>query len=339
MAAHVLSQVNDGEAARCCWVSVCILTGEVNDLLWGQSSSVNVLSRQEPLLWWPCSPQSKREKGTGLEKQGQRPFCLCKGACGPEFRDQLSLSPNQAFLPHSPQGSCPHADLAACSAPSHNREMPVLLACPGRAMEAQGALLYPGTGRNRSSGRKQSYLLICGPEALGTPPRPRWVMQRPGGSRNRQPCLHQQQLRHCTSQAFGTPRRDQSLFALGKKNPRLADNLNPLFSPCSDLLPSPRRWQSPAGSGTQEELRRAAGAGLRTRDSGAGPGTDRSLVRAGPRAGTAAARPHRPRTRRGSGTGDTAGPDPAGSPALQRRTLLGVQRGHRHTLWQALGAF
>lgn len=115
-AAHVLSQVDDGKAARWCRVCVCVLTGQVNDLLWGRSSRVSVLSCWEPLLWWHCS---RVQEGKGHQpskrKQGQRPFCLSEGACGPELWDQpplaaqLSLSLTQALLLRSPQGSCPHA--------------------------------------------------------------------------------------------------------------------------------------------------------------------------------------------------------------------------------------
>lgn len=176
--------------------------------------------------------------------------------------------------------------------------MAVLLPCPGRAREAQGALLYPGAGRNSTgskpcrlfcvtspaledrSGRKQSCFLICGtsrsysnPDTLGTPI---WASLGKAGSegqqeqQGRQLCLHQQQTTHCTSQAFGRPRQSQSLFALGKKislstskqRTHLAENLNPLSSPGSNLLPSPRRGQSPAGCGTQEELQREGGVGL-----------------------------------------------------------------------------
>lgn len=127
----------------------------------------------------------------------------------------------------------------------------------------------------------------------GFPPRRCWAMQ---GIRSRQgkaavPAPAAGRTQHFTrswrAQEGSAPVWEKIPLSTSKQGTRLADNLNPFFPPDSDLLPSPRRWQSPAGSNC-----------LRTRDSGAGPGTDGSPAGAEPRARnrrlTAPPAPHPP---------------------------------------------
>lgn len=146
-----------------------------------------------------------------------------------------------------------------------------------------------------------------------------------GTGSGRQLCLHQQQATRCTSQTFGRPRRGQSLSALGEKIPlstskqgtRLAENSNPLPSPRLKPAAFPNERAKPSGLRHARGAVREGGAGFQpAQDPGQRCGAeDRPFSRPSPSLvpGTAAARPHRPRTRQRNGMGDSGGNRPTAS--------------------------